>query len=53
MNMKGLILSVCYIVCLILIFRGEDLIDKISVRNIAILTLIFSIVITILLFYIF
>ncbi len=53
MNIKGLILSVCYIIGLILIFRGEELIDRISVKNLASLTLIFSIVITILLFYVF
>ncbi|WP_407381521.1 hypothetical protein, partial [Methanobrevibacter sp.] len=53
MKVKGLILSVCYIIGIILLYKGDDFTEKISVRNLAILLFVFSIIITILLFYVF
>lgn len=52
MNIKGLILTICAAIFLILLF-DDNLINKISVKNLAILMLIFIIIITTLLFYIF
>ncbi|WP_407379003.1 hypothetical protein [Methanobrevibacter sp.] len=53
MKVKGIILSVCYIIGIILIYKGDDFTEKISVKNLAILLFVFSIIITILLFYVF
>ena len=53
MNIKGLILAFCFIIVLVLIFGGEELIHRISLRYLAVSTFLFSLVITILLFYVF
>lgn len=53
MKVKGIILSICYIIGIILIYKGDDFTEKISVRNLAILLFVFSVIITILLFYVF
>ena len=52
MDIKSLILTICATLFLILLF-DDNLINKISVKNLAILVLIFIIIITTMLFYIF
>lgn len=51
--MKGIILTLCFIIELIIIFRGEELINKVNFKEMALLVFTFSIIITILLFYVF
>lgn len=53
LNLKNIILFICYIIGIILIFKGDTIIDKFSIKNLAILILLFVFIITFLLFYVF